>query len=87
MNIKRIIKQVSCLERQLPHTVNVDINAQYIISRMALDVQKYDVSKKINQHSTKRTNCICTEIWLRENASYGLMCEKLATEDVYVYSM
>ena len=42
-------------------TVNVDLFAQYIfshISRMAL----YDVSEKINQNSTKRTNS-----YLREN--------------------
>ena len=41
------------------NTVNVDIFAQYIfsrISRMALCAQKYDVSEKINQNGTKRTN-------------------------------
>ena len=43
-------------------TVNVDIFAQYIFSRMALYARKYDVSEKINQIGTKRTNS-----YLREN--------------------
>ena len=47
------------------YIVIIEISAQYIfscISRMALDAQRYGVSEKNNQNSTKRTNC-----YLREN--------------------
>ena len=45
-----------------PYTVNVKIFAQYIFSRIALCARKYDVSEKINQNRTERTNS-----YLREN--------------------
>ena len=46
-------------------TVNVEIFALYIFSRiscMALCARKYDVSEKINQTRTKRTNSYLHEI-------------------------
>ena len=45
-------------------TVNVDFFAQYLfsrISRMAPYARKYDVSEKINQNVTKRTNSYLCE--------------------------
>ena len=66
------------LDVQLLYTVNIEISAQYIFSRirrMALDGQKYDFSEIINQNSTKRTNC-----FLRGNLvpPKGLMREKFS---------
>ena len=46
-------------------TVNVEIFAQYIfsrISRKVLRAQIYDMSEKISYYSSKRTNC-----YMREN--------------------
>ena len=41
-------------------TVNVEIFAQYIFSRISRSVvgaRKYDVSEKLNQYSANRSNC------------------------------
>ena len=49
------------------YTVNVEIFAQYIFSRIlcrVLDARKYDVSEKINHYRTDRVNCA-----MRENLS------------------
>ena len=49
------------------YTVNVEIFAQYIfsrISRKVLGVLKYDVSEKINHYGASRNNC-----YMRENLS------------------
>ena len=51
------------------NTVNVDIFAQYIfsrISRRVLDARKYDVSEKINPYRANRIN-----YYMRENMSTG----------------
>ena len=45
-------------------TVNVEIFAQYIISRRVLGALKYDVSEKINHYGASRNNC-----YMRENLS------------------
>ena len=52
-----------------PLTVNVEIFAQYIfsrISRCALDARKYDVSEKIKHYRSNRIN-----YKMRENLSTG----------------
>ena len=59
------VAYVQCRIQEILHTVNVEIFAQYIfsrISRMALHARKYDVSEKINETCTERTNS-----YLREN--------------------
>ena len=38
------------------YTVNVDIFAQYIFSRRALDARKFDVREKLNHNRTNRIN-------------------------------
>ena len=51
-------------------TVNIEIFAQYIfsrISRRALDARKFDVSENYNHNTT--INSICAKIKLREYVS------------------
>ena len=74
-------------------TVNVEISAQYIfsrISRMALCARKYDVSEKINQTRTKRTNIYLREILVARKCLLRLdarkfSCAKISTFTVLVY--
>ena len=47
------------------------------ISRMALDAQKYDVSEKVNQNSTKKINFYMCENLVIRNAFYGFMRENV----------
>ena len=44
------------------YTVNVEIFAQYIFSRIlrsALDARKYDVSEKMKRYRSNRINYVC----------------------------
>ena len=53
------------------HTVNVEMFAQYIfsrISRRVLGAQKYDVSEKIIIIGQVEITAICAKICLREKA-------------------
>ena len=59
----------------------LEISAQYTFSRfsrMALCARKYDVSEKINQTRTKRTNSYLREILVARKCLLGLMREDLA---------
>ena len=72
-------------------TVNIEIFTQYIfsrISRMALHARKYDVSEKMNQTSTEKTNSYMRENLVALNCSLRLYarkfsCAKISTFTVY----
>ena len=80
-------KGLSFLRWVSPTTVNVEIFAQYIfsrISRMALYARKYDVSERINQNATKRTNSyLCENLVARKcplrHGARKFSCAKIST--------
>ena len=64
-------------------TVNVEISAQSIfsrISRMVSDTRKYDVSENLNHYRLIGISTKCAKICRRENVTKGLMCRNLAAQ-------
>ena len=80
---------VSNLHR-LEHTVNVEIFAQCIfsrISRTALDARKYDVSEKINQNSTNRTYCLLRKKLVTQKRLLRLDARKFSCAKISTFTV
>ena len=73
------------------NTVNVEIFAQYIVSRVsrrALDARKYDASEKIDYYSANRNTCLMrgklsTRKYNQWLAARKFSCAKISTFTVY----
>ena len=71
-------------------TVKVESFAQYIFSRilrMALYARKYDVSEKINETSTKRTNSYLRENLFAQKCSLRLYARKFNCAKISLFTV
>ena len=90
-----LVQYVGAVYVYVCSTVNVEISAQYMfspISRMASCARKYDVSEKIYQTRTKRTNSYLCEILVARKCLLRLdarkfSCAKISTFTVFGCSL
>ena len=72
------------------YTVNVEIFAQYIfsrISRRVLEAQKYDVSEKINHYRADRVNCPMRENLSMRKCRLGLDARKFSCAKISTFTV
>ena len=76
--------------KEIPHTVNVEIFAQYIfsrISRMALCARKYDVSENLNHYASNRIKCYVRENLSTRKCQMGLDARKYSSAKISTFTV